>query len=216
MNDDFDIILVRHGETEVNRRGAFQGSIDAPLGPAGFAQATELRSALQVDPDTDYVVASTQRRARQTAGRLLGADDAPEDGTLPAGLRAVDAALREVDFGPWEDRTNEEIVALDPVGFAAYHANDLFRFPGGERTDEAASRALEAISEHATAARVAGAERAILVTHGTLIRLAATALLGLPSHRYRALFRRPDHCSWARFTTDGQSWRLDTYNRTAA
>ena len=215
MNDDFDIILVRHGETEVNRRGAFQGSIDAPLGSAGFDQATRLRAALDVDPDADYVVASTQLRARQTASRLLGHDDVPDDGSLPAGLRQVDAGLREVDFGPWEDRTNEEIVALDPVGFAAYHANDLYRFPGGERTDEAAARALESIDAHAAEARAAGARRAVLVTHGTLIRLAATALLGLPSHRYRALFRRPDHCSWARFTTDGTSWRLDTYNRAA-
>lgn len=213
MSDQIDVLLVRHGETELNTRGAFQGSIDASLAPVGHEQARRLRDALAISPD-DYVVSSAQLRARQTAGRLVGADETPTE-AAPQGVRAFDRGFCEVDFGPWEDHTTDEIARFDPEGLAAYNADDLGRFAGGERTDEAASRARLAIERHVADAEAADAARLVVATHGTLIRLACTALLGLPARHYRALFRRPDQCSWTTFTAGGPAWRLDSYNRVA-
>jgi broad specificity phosphatase PhoE len=213
VGDQIDVLLVRHGETEVNARGAFQGSIDAALASTGHEQARRLRNALAISTD-DYVVSSVQLRARQTAGHLVGADQTPTE-AAPRGVHAFDRGFCEVDFGPWEDHTTDEIARFDPEGLAAYDADDLARFAGGERTDEAAWRARLAIERHVADAEAAGAERLVVATHGTLIRLACTALLGLPARRYRALFRRPDQCSWTTFTAGGPAWRLDSYNRVA-
>jgi broad specificity phosphatase PhoE len=213
VSGEIDVVLVRHGQTELNARNAFQGSIDASLSPLGHDQARRLRRALAIS-DTDHVVASSQLRARQTAGHLLGASETPTP-EAPQGVRAFDEGFCEVDFGPWEDHTPEEIARFDPDGLAAYDADDLERFPGGETTEAAARRARRAIERHLEDARAGGAARLVVASHGTLIRLACTALLGLPARRYRALFRRPDQCSWARFTSGGPSWRLDSYNRVA-
>lgn len=211
VSGPIDVLLIRHGETEVNARGAFQGSIDAPLSPVGHDQARRLRRALAISAD-DHVVSSAQLRARQTAGHLVGAGGTPSPDD-PQGVRAFDDGFCEVGFGPWEDRTTEEIAELDPDGLAAYRADDLERFPGGETTEDAARRARRAIERHVVATDRAGARRLIVASHGTLIRLTCTALLGLPARHYRALFRRPDHCSWTTFTSGDPSWRLDSYNR---
>jgi broad specificity phosphatase PhoE len=213
VSGQIDVLLIRHGQTELNARNAFQGSIDASLSPLGHEQARRLRHALSIS-DNDYVVASRQLRARQTAGHLLAAPDTPTP-EAPHGVRAFDPGFCEVDFGPWEDHTPEEIAGFDPQGLAAYDADDLERFAGGETTEEAARRAEQAIARHVAAAEAAGANRLVVASHGTLIRLACTALLGLPARHYRALFRRPDQCSWTRFTSGGPSWRLDSYNRVA-
>jgi broad specificity phosphatase PhoE len=213
VRGEIDVLLIRHGQTELNARNAFQGSIDASLSPLGHQQAARLRDALAIS-EADYVVASRQLRARQTAGHLLAAPETPTP-EAPHGVRAFDAGFCEVDFGPWEDHTPEEIARFDPDGLAAYDADDLERFPGGETTEGAATRARAAIERHVADAEAAGATRLVVASHGTLIRLACTALLGLSPRRYRALFRRPDQCSWARFTSGGPSWRLDSYNRVA-
>ena len=44
------LLLVRHGETEWNREGRYQGSVDVPLNATGYRQATALAAQLLAEP----------------------------------------------------------------------------------------------------------------------------------------------------------------------
>src|SRR5690606_8898241 len=64
--------VVRHGETEWNRLGRFQGQTDIPLNALGEAQAAALRPHLRGLGFT-RIAASPLARARRTA-EILNAD----------------------------------------------------------------------------------------------------------------------------------------------
>lgn len=64
------VLLVRHGETELNTRGLLQGWRDSPLTEKGIQQAQALRDRLAVEPIT-HAVTSDLGRAKQTMAILL-------------------------------------------------------------------------------------------------------------------------------------------------
>ena len=84
-----EIIIIRHGETEWNKTGRFQGQSDVPLSPEGHAQAALLGRHLDVD-HADAFYASDLIRTMETAAPLAAR----------LGLTVVpDSALRELHFG---------------------------------------------------------------------------------------------------------------------
>ncbi len=86
------ILLVRHGETELNVRGLLQGWSDSPLTGRGIEQVELLRERLKDEPLT-HAVSSDLGRARQTASILL------EGRNLPPFESEI---LRERHFGKLE------------------------------------------------------------------------------------------------------------------
>lgn len=64
------LILVRHGETEWNRRGQFQGQIDVPLNDNGRQQGQQAADFLK-DIPIDFAVSSSLARPKETAGLIL-------------------------------------------------------------------------------------------------------------------------------------------------
>jgi 2,3-bisphosphoglycerate-dependent phosphoglycerate mutase len=93
------ILLARHGETDWNRDGRFQGHADPPLNETGRTQAESLADTLGDDPP-DAVYSSDLRRAVETAeivGKRLD---------LPVGR---EIGLREIHVGSWQGLTREEI-----------------------------------------------------------------------------------------------------------
>lgn len=76
-------LFVRHGETDWNRQGRFQGSRDIPLNSEGRHQARRLAAAW--DQGGEVLVSSPLARARETAeilGAALGLPLAPSDPRL--------------------------------------------------------------------------------------------------------------------------------------
>lgn len=99
------LLLIRHGETDWNAQGRWQGQRDVPLNETGRAQARRLAQRLPgfwagvgLSEPPRRLWTSDLSRAHETA-RLLDLD-------LPL---TVEPRLRERSFGSWEGKTNAEV-----------------------------------------------------------------------------------------------------------
>lgn len=158
--------LVRHGESEANRRDVWHGVTDGPLSERGSRQGGEF--AAWYDGDA-RVYTSHLRRARLTA-----APSAAARGREPV----VRDDLHEIDFGAWEGLTTAEIRERFPQEWAGTHEQrrDLPRGGTGETMGGAGARLLRAVEEIAAAHPE---ERALVFTHGGVIRACVGAVVGL-------------------------------------
>jgi broad specificity phosphatase PhoE len=152
------ILLARHGETDWNREGRFQGHADPPLNDTGRAQAAGLAAEV-ADIELAAVYSSPLRRAFETAQCVA----APHDLTP-----IVLDALREVDVGSWQGLTREEIEARSPEEFARW-LDYQQGWPDGESYEEMGRRVVAALLD--VAAEHDG-ESVLAVTHGGPIRAA--------------------------------------------
>ena len=103
-------LCIRHGVTDWNRQGRFQGLTDIPLNDEGIAQAQAAVRRLR-DIRLDYVVSSPLIRAVKTAEIIAAASGKPV---------AIDAGLIECDFGSFEGRPISEV--MDEHGITAVEA----------------------------------------------------------------------------------------------
>ena len=169
-----ELILIRHGETEFNREGRFQGWIDAPLNEHGRRQAERLAGQLAHER-VDALHCSDLLRARQTA--------APAAAAL--GLAAQpDARLREQGFGVLEGLTFPEARERQPEALAiwARHEADAAA-PGGESVRAFHDRVVGALRDIAARHAVG---RIAVVTHGGVLDMVWRAAHGLPLDGPRA------------------------------
>lgn len=170
-----DLLLIRHGETDHNRQGRFQGQVDVPLNATGLAQAERLARRLQHEP-LDVLVSSDLSRARGTAEPLRG---------LRGGLDlATDAAWREQAFGVLEGLVVAEARLSHPEAFEAWWAHTPDGAPpGGESPRAFHARVLAALQ--ALAQAHAGARVAVF-THGGVLDMVWRSVHGLPLSGPRA------------------------------
>lgn len=184
------LLLVRHGESEWNAVGKWQGWADPPLSELGRRQAWVAARAVG---SVDAVVASDLQRASQTAEIIAG-----EIGIGPV---VVDAALRERAAGPWEGRTRHEINAEWPGWL------DSGERPEGYETDETVlDRVLPAL-----AVLEAAGDAVLVVTHGGVIG-AVERHLGEPHNRTPNLGGRIIHVHRGKLEVGEQLLLVDEHD----
>lgn len=163
------LYLVRHGETDYNRRQIVQGrGIDAPLNAKGHAQAAALAAHLADEPLT-ALYTSSLRRSQESARPFLAAR--PQLPTFAL------AGFDEMSWGQYEGRTpTPEIRAafrdlFDKWGRGYVRA----ALPGGENLRQVQGRALAALAEvvaaHPPEATV------LIISHGRLLRILLSSIL---------------------------------------
>ncbi len=159
--------LVRHGETEWNAAGRYQGAKDSPLTERGCAQARQtgrkLASVIRGrSPLLAYV--SPLGRAAQTAAFIAE--------SLPLDIR-VEPRLAEISAGAWDGMSMYEIDMEYPGALSGSGPHDwYFSGPGGETFEAAFDR---------VSSWLGGATQpALIVTHGLASRLVRGAYCGLP------------------------------------
>lgn len=165
MRDTPEFFVMRHGETEWNAEGRFQGSLDSPLTARGRAQAIAMGRALAAhDLSRHRWISSPLPRATLTAALARGA---PPD--------ATDPRLAEIGMGDWSGLTRSDIDARWPgppdEGLMAFYS----RVSGGEP--------LHAVAARVTAFLATLDGPAVLVTHGITSRFLRGAVLALPPDR---------------------------------
>jgi probable phosphoglycerate mutase len=194
------LVLVRHGVTDWNREGRFQGHLDPPLSESGRLEAGLAAARIVADEGLRpaRIVSSTLGRALETA-RAIG--EAAERRVEP------DARLIEIGQGDWEGRTHAELEAADPERYAEWRAAAGIRQPpGGEPIEDADRRVRELLDEVIRDA----AWPTCLVSHGGTIRLIAHAVLDLDRSSSRAL--DVDNAAISVVAGMGEAWRLERWN----
>jgi len=161
------IFLVRHGETDWNREGRFQGQMDIPLNGTGLVQARSVAEALK-DVSLDRIVASPLSRARETARPLAELK----------GLRAeLSEGLIEIGHGLWEGRTSGEVEAEWPGRLEAWHTRpETVVMPGEESLEDVQNRAWPALLRVAEGK----GENIAVFTHDAVLKVLLMNVLDCP------------------------------------
>lgn len=199
---DARLVVVRHGVTDWNREGRFQGHLDPPLSDVGRQEADLVAERMRSDEELrpTQIVSSTLRRAAETAAAI---------GRACAVDVELDPRLMEIGQGEWEGRTHAELEISDAERYRAWrHAAGVRQPPGGEPVEVAMERVRAVID----ALVRSHAGTVCLVSHGGTLRVVARLLFELGDDRSWAL--DVDNASIGVATLVGERWRLDRWNDT--
>jgi broad specificity phosphatase PhoE len=159
-----EIYLLRHAQSEGNKQGIFQGTLDYPLSEEGIRQTEKGVNFLKNIP-FEVIISSPQKRALQTAQIIS------ERLNLPL---KTDDRIREISYGILEGVKHEEVKGKDfylkwlenPVKYPIEGVTD---FKGLDRTLEKFLR--ELLKKNY--------KKVLVVTHGGIIRAIACKLTGI-------------------------------------
>jgi broad specificity phosphatase PhoE len=178
-----ELYLIRHGETDWNRRNLYQGTTDVPLNDAGRAQAEALAERLRgVRFGAAYT--SPLRRAADTARAVLRGS-----GIVPVAM----PGLGELSYGLWQGRGQEPGGRCNPgLEWRWRESPWTVTFPGGESLEEVRVRAAAAIGRILAAH---GGETVLVSGHGHLNRVLLIHLLEWPRERFWEI-AQPNAACW--------------------
>ena len=194
MTASTTLVLIRHGETEWNRQGRYQGHADSPLTDRGRAQARALAGALAGESFGAFY-SSDLGRAVKTASIIADR----------VGRRFLtDRRLREQHYGLMQGHGERRARELDPGFFESLENGNAEYAPrGGESRRQRHERAIGVLEE--IAARHPG-ETILVVTHGGIVDSLFRETLGIPpeSPRRYSLY----NAALNRFARSGDLWSL--------
>lgn len=156
-------LCLRHGATDWNRQGLFQGRTDNPLNADGIAQAHAAAARLRPIP-LEYIVSSPLVRAVQTA-EIVGA--------ASSGPLSIDAGIIECDFGSLEGKSIRE--AMAEHGITAWEDLVSILPADGEAWAAVSSRALACVNKWLDTHPQA---EILFVCHDAVMQSMAEALCG--------------------------------------
>jgi broad specificity phosphatase PhoE len=192
------ILIARHGESDWNVAGRWQGHADRPLSERGREQAEALAERLE-GKGVEAIYASDLTRALETANVIAAA----------RGLDVrTDSRLREIHFGGWEGLTTAEIEQRYPDEVARWRSDDgSHAFAGGETYAQMGERVVRALSEIASAHPT---DTVLVVLHGGPIRGVLAHAVGITYGEQRRLRSHLANCDLIRVRVeDGVFTPLD-------
>lgn len=168
------IYLIRHGETDWNLAGRWQGHTDVPLNDLGLRQARLVALRFQTEKIAfDAIYSSDLTRAYQTAWEIGAAVRVPVQLYPP---------LREIDLGTWSGLHYDEIRQRFPVEARLLEEGQDIPRGGGETLSALRRRVVEAV-ECILAHR--DGETIALVTHGGCIRMLLAHAVGFSGDGFK-------------------------------
>lgn len=195
------LILVRHGETVQNVAGIAQGWNDSALSERGQQQVQRLAQRIKAH-DPNALFSSTLDRAMTTARAISVATGLP--------IQALDE-LREMNYGRWEGKSFLDVRRDDAEIYERWIGDADCPCPNGESHNDVLRR-IEAALRKIEAAANGTALRAVLVTHGTAIRISAASLLKLPPASARSFAQ--DNAGINVFLRRGERYVMKKWNDT--
>ncbi len=177
MAETTTILLVRHGQTEWNSHGRWQGHADVPLDQTGREQAVAIaqRLARQTEWAIDTIISSDLHRAKETASTIGKAINRP---------LILDPIWRERDMGDFSGLTREQIRTAYPGVLEAERKVLGLIIPNGETGNHFWNRGAEAIAK---VTREHAGKTVLVVSHGGILHVTVAGLLGMPRKHFGRL-----------------------------
>ena len=163
------IILVRHGETDWNKQGRFQGQIDIPLNQNGKFQAKAASEFLK-NNIIQKAFSSSLSRPKETAQIILNEHPGVEI--------SLKDSLKEISHGEWEGKLESEIRSDWPDLLKKWKTSpEKVQMPDGENITEVSIRSISGWNE--ICKDLKNEETALVVAHDAVNKTILCHLLGL-------------------------------------
>ncbi|MBQ8432368.1 MAG: histidine phosphatase family protein [Clostridia bacterium] len=195
------IYLIRHGESEANRRNTFLGHYDLGLTDTGREQAEITANFLSAHVTPDVIYSSDLSRAYQTA--------TPTAHRFGLSIQK-DAALREIMAGAWEN------VPFDMISEQYRESYDIWKTDIGNAHPDGGESVLDLQRRIVTAVtRIAKENEGrviLLFTHATPIRVLAAHCKHLSADEIKTI-PWVTNASVTKVCFDGTELTLEEYGR---
>lgn len=154
-----NIYILRHGETELNKKKILQGNSDSNLTNDAIIKAKSLNTWYK-KIKFDRIISSNLKRAIDTAKLVSGEEDI-----------IIDENISEMRFGYWQGKSKEEIFKneLEKMNYENYFFNPNLYVPveGGETFESIVNRAKKFFDD---IKKFDVNENILVVTHGAFIK----------------------------------------------
>ena len=165
---DSRIILIRHGETNWNKEGRFQGQIDIPLNEKGKEQASKASQYLK-EIEFTKAFSSSMKRPYETAKIILKNNNIQ--------IEKIES-LVEINHGLWEGKLEEEIKQIWPEMLRDWHERpESVTMPEGESIKQVSDRAISAWNHICNSQKEK--DTTLLVAHDAVNKTLLCHILGL-------------------------------------
>ena len=198
------VVVLRHGQTDHNAQGIWQGQLDSDLSQLGREQARAAAGALTAYRPV-LVVASDLKRAAETGQEVARATGAPIE---------YDARWREIHVGQWAGLTAAEVHEGFPEDRLRHlRGEDFKRGVDGESLSDVAQRVRAALD--GLLDRLGEGETAVVATHGVTGRVVIAELVDLDRLTAWRVLGGFGNCHWAEVVESERGWRIQTWNASA-
>tara|TARA_B100000963_G_scaffold68708_1_gene56994 strand:- start:4131 stop:5357 length:1227 start_codon:yes stop_codon:yes gene_type:complete len=186
------LTFIRHGQTDSNLGGIWQGHIDNPLNETGVDEARSLNNLFR---DYDVYVSSPYKRAHQTLSLIVNNDI------------QTSKELTEMNLGKWEGLTTTEILEKYQKQFIeALFLNHKSKYGiDGESIHEAGERVEKLINKFENS-------KILMASHGGTIKSAVTKLIQSPESNAAAAFTIPNNLGVSCLVPKENKYFLWSYN----
>lgn len=166
------LLLTRHGQTDWNIAGRYQGQSDVPLNQTGWSQAEQITKKLSTEK-IHAIYASDLSRATNTAQAIA---------KLHQLEVKKDIRWRELAFGDWEGMNYKEMSAHSPDVFSKWMIDPQhISTPNGETLFELSKRVKATFEEIKTNHKD---QTVLVVSHSGALQALLATLLGIDLNRY--------------------------------
>ena len=166
---DSRIFLIRHGETNWNKEGRFQGQIDIPLNDNGKDQARKTSEYLK-NTSFNKAFSSSMHRPYETAQIIL-------QNKKDLKIKKIDSLI-EISHGLWEGKLEAEIREKWPILLKNWHDKpEEVTMPEGESIKDVSIRSIEAFDKICMSQKVN--DLTLLVAHDAVNKTLICNILGI-------------------------------------
>lgn len=173
--------FLRHGQINSNLNHVYSGRSDEPLNSHGLQQAQEAAELVR-EQSIDRIISSPLARATQTSNIIAIANGIGYE---------MDNAFIEMDFGPWEGRSESWIKQHYPIEWALWNrAPHQLQIPRRETLLELQNRVISRMHRIAVSAPQ---ETILVVSHVAVIRVVLLQSQNRPLSDYKRV--QVDNCA---------------------
>lgn len=198
------LVVVRHGQTNSNAQGIWQGQLDHELSEVGHEQARAAAAAI-ASLRPSRVVSSDLVRASVTAQEIAAA--------CGIGV-SLDERWREIHAGGWQGLTAQQVFSQYPQDADKLVSGEDFKRGGhGESLADVAARTRSALDE--LISTMGPGECVVIATHGVTGRSLVAELVGLDQTTAWRVLGGFGNCHWASLEEGRAGWRITQWNASA-